>query len=656
MISFPLLRRLTVVGYDLYPGPAGDKIMDLRLDTGPWMILGVNGLGKSTLLLLMRYLIAGSVRTRPAGFAGEREDLQAVFNRLFAVRVADDARDAVASLEVGFGDRTLKITRRLSNLMLVSAEIIEADGMVETIVVEAAFRMALAELMQLEQFDDAIRVLDHITFYLEARQALIWDGAAQFEVFRALLTPSTSAQLRKLEGEIVSNDSAARNLNAVLSKITTKRNREAGKLATADDTRARLAALQADIHAARASEETLRAELDGLEEERDNARLNLKRAEKGVDDAAQTYERLKFDTLRTAFEGVAPTEQYLFLKMMSDRVCMVCAQPAEDAAQQAEDRLAQGRCVVCGNLHAQGGSSELPEDWRTKAEDAFTALEQARAVLVENQATYDDRALRAKQTSDKLEAVRRDIDGNVTKATKLSKALPVGDAARLDQEQSRISALSAQVKEFQDERKLAEGRIEGLLTSLKHEAEKIAQQLQDRFNTIAKPFFAERVQLVYAPRDSRIGQTGKMFSFPAFEVEMTSGATHGEFVRRRSDQVSLSQREYLDLIFRMVLLDIVGGGGGSLVVDGPEGSVDAVFAERAGDLFARFASHPAANAILACNIVEGGFIPHTLQAFPGDLARTRVVNLLDQAVPTAALRELRPLYLEKVDQILGSQP
>lgn len=106
----------------------------------------------------------------------------------------------------------------------------------------------------------------------------------------------------------------------------------------------------------------------------------------------------------------------------------------------------------------------------------------------------------------------------------------------------------------------------------------------------------------------------------------------------------------------MVLLDVLGDGGGSLVVDGPEGSVDAVFAERAGDLFALFASQPGANAILACNIVEGGFIPHTLQNYPGPLARTRVVNLLDQAVPTAALRDLRPLYIAKVDEILGRAP
>lgn len=212
-----------------------------------------------------------------------------------------------------------------------------------------------------------------------------------------------------------------------------------------------------------------------------------------------------------------------------------------------------------------------------------------------------------------------------------------------------------QMKDFQAQRAVAEDDIQALLSDLKRRAEEISGRLQARFDEIAKPFFAEKVRLIYAPRDVRIGQTGKPFQFPAFEVEMTSGATHGDYVRRKAEQVSLSQRDYLDIIFRMVLLDVLGEGGKSLVVDGPEGSVDAVFAERAGDLFADFASATQSNAILACNIVEGGFIPRTLQLYPGEEKPTRIINLLNQAVPTAALDALRPLYMEKISQILGAR-
>jgi len=656
VIVFPLLRQLTLDGYDLYPGPRGDRQLSLELDTGPWLILGVNGLGKSTLLLLMRYLLAGAVRVRPPGFAGERDDLQALFNRFFAVRVGDDARNATGSLSVAFGQTHIKVTRRLSNLSLLGAEVHDANGRVTALADETQYRAALSRLMGLEQFADVLRSLDHIVFYLETRQSLIWDGQAQFEIFRALLTPATSAALRKLEGEIISADSSARNLQAILTRMVKNRDRELGKQQSADATRARLVSLQASLQEAKANEQQLRQELDGLEQERDDARLQLKRAEKALDDAAQTYEGLKFETLRSAFAGVPSTAQYLYLKLMSDRICLACGQDAEDAARESEERLSQGRCVVCGQLHPPSISSELPDDWKAKAEEAFFGLEGARSVLVENRKTYEDRAARAAQVRDRLHVVRRTADDHKSQIDRLAKDLPVGDVARLEQEQTRIATMADQVREFQEERKRAEAEISGLLKALKTEAERLASRLQERFNEIAKPFFAEQVQLVYAPRETRIGQAGQLFSFPAFEVEMTSGATAGQFIRRAADQVSLSQREYLDVIFRMVLLDVIGDGGGSLVIDGPEGSVDAVFAERAGKLFARFAAQSGANAILACNIVEGGFIPFTLENYSGSAARDRVVNLLDQAAPTAALRELRPLYQKKVDEILESRP
>jgi hypothetical protein len=652
MISFPFLCSLKVEGYQLYPGPDASQVMDIELGSGPWLILGVNGLGKSTLLLLMRNLLGGAVRVRPAGFAGDRSDLQSLGDRFFAVRVADDARDAVATLDVAFGDAKLTVIRRLSNLGLTSATILGKDGSVETLTDEDAYRAALARLMQLETFEDVLRILDHIIFFLEDRRSLIWDQAAQFEIFRALLMPEQSAKLRSLEGRIVSADSSARNLSAVIYKMTKDRNKQVNRQQSEGETRAKLAALQAGIHEFTRSAEILRVELDGLEEERDNARLQLKRADAEVSAAIQEYERLKFDALRFAFQGIPPTQQYLFLKLVTDRVCFACGQPAKETAAVIQQRLDRGLCPVCGARHAAAGPIFLPEGWRESAVAAYEKLEAARAIYAENQKTYDDRAQRAEQCDRNIAEVKRQIENSRLDAHKLSKLLPDGDAEKLDKQQSRIAAFMEQMKDFQEQRALAENDIQALLADLKRRAEHISGRLQSRFDEIAKPFFAERVRLIYAPREVRIGQTGKPFQFPAFEVEMTSGATHGDYVRRKAEQVSLSQRDYLDIIFRMVLVGVLGEAGGSLVVDGPEGSLDAVFAERAGDLFAEFASTPASNAILACNIVEGGFIPRALQHYQSEAKAAQLINLLDQAVPTAALETLRPLYMEKISQIL----
>src|SRR5205085_4180306 len=116
-----------------------------------------------------------------------------------------------------FGNAVLRVRRRLSDLGLVEATVRGVE-LVEPISDEAGYRAVLASLMGLARFEDALRVLDRVTFYLEAREPLIWDLAAQFELFRAILTPAHSGELRRLEGEIVSADSSARNLSAVLYK------------------------------------------------------------------------------------------------------------------------------------------------------------------------------------------------------------------------------------------------------------------------------------------------------------------------------------------------------------------------------------------------------------------------------------------------------
>lgn len=655
MIRFPLLRHLSVKGFPLYPGPSGDHVMELALEDGPWMILGVNGLGKSTLLLMMRYLLTGAVRLREAGFAGERGDLTAAPSRFFAVRVQDDARGATGSLTVSLGGSTLTVTRDLASLSLIEAKV-EENGQSSIITTEADYRAAVANLMNLAQFEDAVRVFDYVTFFPEQRMPLIWDLAAQFELFRGILTPDTSAELRQREGEIISADSAARNLNAGIAKVLKRREAEEKKTRQAHSTKAKLAAAQAGYEEVQKGEAKLVVEIEELEEQRDDALLEVKRAERDVDDASREYEKLKYDALKAAFEGVPPTEQYVFLRLLTDKVCMVCEQDATTAATELRDRLAQNRCPVCGNARHTSPTLSAPvEDIRDAADEAYLRLHSAKELLTEVLATHTALREQIGAKESRLSQLREEAQTFSAQIRVLRRQLPMEDAAVMEDEERRLTALREQVNIFRQERATAEEQIESLILGLKEATEQIRVALEDRFNEVAKPFFAERVRLIYAPRETRIGQQGKTFSFPAFEIDMTSGATLGQFVRRRIEQVSLSQREYLDLIFRMALIDVLGGATGTLAIDGPEGSVDAVFAERAGDLFSSFAAQPGKSVVLASNIVEGGFIPHTLRRyFPHP--RSRVINLLDQAVPTAALNELKTEYLLKVDEIMQRRP
>ncbi len=656
-IHFPIFQRLDVDGYRLYPGLPNSPGLHLDFTPGPWIVLGVNGLGKSTLLLVLKYVLTGPARIRGAGFTGERSDVLPVDQRFFAVRVGDGAKAAVATAEIRFGASVLKVRRRLSDLGLVEASVRgrQSEAAATT---EDEYRTLLAKLMGLARFEDALRVLDRVTFFLEAREPLIWDLSAQFELFRAILTPSSSEELRRLEGEIVSADSSARNLNAVLYKLVNRRDTQQVKQETAAETRARLAKATAELEEAEAQEIKLQNGLEAAEERRSDARISVKRADRGADDAAQKYEEIKFEVLRHAFAGVTPNEQYVFLKIISERVCLACGNNAEMAAEELERRRAENRCLVCGSeRHADENVVSTATAVQSKAAEAFAALQAARDELRTAGEKYRNSEDEYRSVDTDLEAVRRRVDLLRREARRWRSKLPAQDQAALARDEGRIEGLRREVLNFRKERDEAEDKIEVLLTELKAATEGIRERLEAQFQRHAQAFFAEKVRLVYAPRKDRIGQGGRVFEFPAFEIELTSSATDGDFVRRSPSQVSLSQREYLDIIFRMSLVETLGGASGSFVVDGPEGSVDAVFAEKAGNLFAELARRTnGMTVILACNIVEGAFIPNTLRAYKSaDTRLGRLVNLVDLAAPTAALVTLRKEYKDAVTKILAQE-
>ena len=423
-------------------------------------------------------------------------------------------------------------------------------------------------------------MVDFITFFLEERELLIWNLEAQYELFRAVLSPE-AAKLRKLEAEIMSADSSARNLKANISKIVKRREKEEDKHQSLSETRARLASASADFEAAQTYEVEIRNELEQAEVHRSDTRISLKQAQRETEEILQEYEEIKYRSLQHAFAGASLNEQYIFLKILSERFGIACGNDATDAAKHLEDRKNDDLCLVCGNKHHHvdpliSTASALNE----KAAQVYNKLESARHRAQQREERHEEARLHYRETEQTLQRARKQVDDSRRSVRALQRKLPASDQASLARTEDEISILRREVDAFEQERATAENEIASLLKNLSEAMEKRRLEIETSFNELARSFFSEDVRLVYAPRKTRFGEAGEQFEFPAFEVEMTSAATDGNFIRRTQNKVSLSQQEYLDLIFRVSFLKVFGSGPGSFVVDGPEGSVDAVFAER----------------------------------------------------------------------------
>lgn len=297
---------------------------------------------------MLRYLLVGSVRVRSAGFAGETRDLLTADPRTFSSRVFDGAKDAKAQLTVRVGPRRLVVTRKLENLALLSFSI---NGVESDDVTEEGYRAALAEAFEIADFANVVRLVDRMVFtFLENETALIWDTASQYEIFRALVLKQEDAtRLRELEGAIVSADSAARNLNAVLYGIMTRQDKNRTLQANAATVKAQLASTNADLAAAQEKEGKLQQANEAADVRRSDARTRLYKAERAMDDSEGTYEQAKFAVLSSALSSATPTQQYVLLKLLSENECIACGARPTEAVTELELRRSEGRCLICGS-------------------------------------------------------------------------------------------------------------------------------------------------------------------------------------------------------------------------------------------------------------------------------------------------------------------
>src|SRR5699024_8304960 len=187
---------------------------------GVTLILGANGLGKTTLMILLYRMLAGTQELAlPEGDIGYAElkasKLKNAVLKQFADRVSDGARSATCTLTFDIGRTTFIVRRKLANLALESWKSNGVDQPLD----EQKLREAVIHAAELGSFGDWLLILRTLVFFFEDRRALVWDQGAQRQLLRCLLlTPEQAVNWTKKERSILSLDSRLRNLQAAFRK------------------------------------------------------------------------------------------------------------------------------------------------------------------------------------------------------------------------------------------------------------------------------------------------------------------------------------------------------------------------------------------------------------------------------------------------------
>lgn len=664
MINFPVFEQLEVKGYGLFPGTAEKPGIDIYFKPGLTLILGANGLGKTTLITILFRMLAGAYdlpRTAldAAELGGSSLDVRPLNfqeKALFSNRVQDLATNATATLRLSIAQKQLTIRRNLKDLGLVSVKFDTTEVLTD----EKEYQAKISSLSGVPSFGDWLLLLRHMVFYFEDRRELVWDRSAQRHIFRTMFLPPQEAQeWYRQERDILSRDTRYRNdfaaLNRLMKRVVTSEKAAGNETSL----RAELVSLRKLQEIDEEAQSKLVDDADDLDTMRHALRKSLLSGELEADKSSRALESEKLLLLKNYFPTKKQTAQYLYSLLIAQNYCAVCGNEATSAAEQLSARVTNLKCVVCESDLAPESSSpkKIISFSKEKVKSLYGKLREDKERVSTLKKEMSEVSNRYDAVATRLVETRAAIAERTKQINRIENALPQDDE-RYVKDKSELSELS---------KTLAGDRAElfSLATSFKVLVDQANTKIllnsgaiKNAFADFAGGFLAEKAQLKWSPENKSLGQisgTTKV-DFPAFSLEMSGSNFTAPTLRNGPGAVSESQREFIDLAFRMALIHVASGGtGGSLVIDAPESSLDAFFVKRAANVLCRFGKSDSNNRlVVASNLVDGQLLPEMIKnGISIEEQGLRLVNLMEIAIPTAALRDNRPEYEEELKKILA---
>ena len=579
--------------------------------------------------------------------------LRSQYTKFFERRVADGAENATVALSARMGDRQITISRRLKDISLEGLALDEKNIELPTTGEkrEGIFQSRITELIGLSSFVDVLLVLHHVILFHENRPGALWDPNAQRQLLRALcLNKQDASRVVELERDLQSADSQARNVHARITATEKQWRKAMQREAESEGILAEIEAEQQLLDAELREVERLQEVLEQVDVARKAARLAYERAKIERESAIGAIERLKYTALLRYFPNMDDTTRLVISRIMTDSRCLVCNAPAEEKRIELEKQVAGGFCPVCGAEPITQANVVAPHKFdQTKLEQERRRAE--RAKLEENTKFRElrDSTTEYEKTLAQLAQTRQSIEERKRKDARLRAKLP--HTTTSSEHKNVVIALGKEFREWKERRATSLHELRAFLADREEIIKSGSRQLAETFVRLTQTLLAEKVRLVQVSAEPRYmqapGHVEDRLQVPAYAAEMEAADRPGFIRRADSSEVSESQRELIDLAFRLALVEVFGGSC-TFVMETPEASLDGLAMERVGRALTTFADENDNRLVVTSNLSNTGIIT---ALFGGPIPKEqsnarmqRVLNLLEVAVPNHALLQNRERY------------
>jgi predicted nucleic acid-binding Zn-ribbon protein len=654
-VRLPVLQQVEFRAFSLY---SNRPTQSVPVHEGVFCLAGANGLGKSTFLNAVGFGLTGVVPNPNDRFDSVNEHYRHNLDyaaRYFRGRI-DDADHDAAEIVLRFraGEHHYMLTRGLfERETLRSLEITDDLGtsvLPEEVVSDEDrdqhYRKLLPRHINLGSFEQYVFMQHFVLTFDERRRLLFWDSdLMERALYVAFGIESQDAeQADKLRRQAERADSQRRNAQY-----------------QATEARTRLKALQRSTEGSQDGDDgPTGADYEGLVMRSRETEEIERQANKSLEDAQLALTRLRAEelSLRGAYERefaerfeelADPATHPLVVATLEQQRCGLCGTPGEQVAQHVHADIEAHRCPLCSSPIESASDDADASEALQQVEQLTSQLEVA-ATAIRNKLDAVERLGAEAEAAHEAVVQARAAVTSFEAEHEVTPELIAGAGTGLQVAEQQLRAeIEGALQRKEEWRRKRDGYREGLRTVQAQLGEKYrAAELEfvPLFTDLAQGFLGLDLDLQLDVRKST-----------DVELVLTVEGTR----RRALDQLSESQRYFVDIALRMALAQHMSEATSpsSLFIDTPEGSLDVAYESRAGQMFADFVGR-GHNIVMTANLNASQLLRQLASRCGTE--RMEVVRMIDWSELSDVQAEAESLFQDayvEIEEALegsGAQP
>ncbi|MER6810917.1 AAA family ATPase [Spirillospora sp. NPDC000708] len=583
IMQFPLVQRVKLSNFSLYRNKTENIV---ELGEGVFCLVGANGLGKSTFLSIINYGITGIVassRQKILSLSEYYRHSLPYAAEYFTGRINQRDREiAEVTLDFSVGDYNYTVTRGFFDpaslrRLVVSGPGVDVDKTVDFEDNAAGselhdhYKTLILEHTGLAQFEQLVFLQHFLLTFDERRHLLFWDAeVARFALYLVFgLDAAKANQASEWQRKADKLESQARNAQY---QATAARDRKARLINQSD------VAFEADTDL-EDQHELLENNQDILEQQVAEKAAQEKDARLAVSTAVASHHALSVEYNRLFGQrlnpGLSPSHHPLVARLLSSAECGVCGSSGVDTAE-IQGLVDSEVCPLCRTAIEAKSDNDA----------GFERLEALDEQLLRSQSFVEEKQATLERVSSELSNIRQEYllvseqlarfeeDNSLYLSRRTAFEASANVRAMIQQCETEQSEATRRRDDFRRRRDEYKALLEPLQRELAETYALAERDFVPRFQSLAHAFLGLDLTLVLEQRARG----------PQLVVSIDGNE------RRESDQLSESQRYFIDIALRMALSEFMvpDDSPACLYIDTPEGSLDIAYERRAGEMFGRF--------------------------------------------------------------------